>query len=349
MEQLILQPVFSPQKSEIHFGFDGLASFCHSLSKQGVILADSTIAKIHGAAVQQTLGYDLLSVPNQKTREVKQALEDELLKRKFGRDTVLIAMGGGVATDLVGFIASTYMRGVPLILIPTTLLAMVDAAIGGKTGVDTPFGKNLIGSFYLPKAVFIDLQLLKTLPENEMKNGLSEILKYGLIADSSIWEKCAYWKAEIPGLIRASIHCKIKVVEEDFKEETGLRRILNFGHTVGHALELLSHYQMSHGEAVALGCMAESYLSHLLGYLPQEALKKILALYQNLKYAFKKVDPLPFLEALSMDKKGKEGNPRFVLMDRIGHCLPFDGEYCRPVPKKEILQMIQWINHASHD
>jgi 3-dehydroquinate synthase len=248
-------------------------------------------------------------------------------------------MGGGATTDLVAFIASTYMRGIPLVLIPTTLLGMVDASIGGKTGVDTPFGKNLIGTFYLPKAIFIEPELLKSLPEKEMKNGLSEILKYGLIEDASIWEKCARWKEEIFFLVHSSISCKVKIVGQDFEEKTGLRRILNFGHTVGHALELLSHYEMAHGEAVALGCMAESYLSHLLGYLSAHELEKILSLYRKLGYAFKKF-------ALSMDKKGKEGSFRFVLIDRIGHCVPFDGEYCRDVPRKELDQLIEWMKHG---
>jgi 3-dehydroquinate synthase len=346
MGHLTLQPTLPPSKTDIYFGMDHLVQFCHAISKRGVLLADGAIAKTHGALIQKALGYELISVPSRKTREAKQTLEDELLKRKLGRDTVIVGMGGGATTDLVAFIASTYMRGIPLVLIPTTLLGMVDASIGGKTGVDTPFGKNLIGTFYLPKAIFIEPELLKSLPEKEMKNGLSEILKYGLIEDASIWEKCARWKEEIFFLVHSSISCKVKIVGQDFEEKTGLRRILNFGHTVGHALELLSHYEMAHGEAVALGCMAESYLSHLLGYLSAHELEKILSLYRKLGYAFKKFDTKPFLEALSMDKKGKEGSFRFVLIDRIGHCVPFDGEYCRDVPRKELDQLIEWMKHG---
>jgi 3-dehydroquinate synthase len=346
MERLILQPTLPPLRTEIYFGMDHLVQVCHSLSKRGAILVDRVIAKRDGALIQKALGYELISVPPQKTREAKQALEDELLKRKLGRDSVIVGMGGGVTTDLVAFTASTYMRGVPLVLIPTTLLGMVDASIGGKTGVDTPFGKNLVGTFYLPKAIFIEPELLKTLPEKEMKNGLSEILKYGLIEDASIWEKCARWKEELPSLIRSSISCKVKVVGQDFEEKTGLRRILNFGHTVGHALEFLSHYQMPHGEAVALGCMAESYLSHILGYLSADDLEKILNFYRKLGYAFKKFETAPFLDALSIDKKGKGGAARFVLIDRIGRCVPFDGDYCRDVARKELDQLIEWIKHG---
>lgn len=344
MERLVLQPALPAAKTEIYFQLDSLAKFCHGVSKRGAILADAVIAKSHGDKIQHLLGYELISVPARKTREAKQVLEDELLMRKLGRDSVIVAVGGGATTDLVGFVASTYLRGVPLVFVPTTLLGMVDAAIGGKTGVDTPFGKNLVGSFYLPKAIFIDVDFLKTLPDVEMKNGLSEILKYGLIEDVEIWQKCADWKEELLFLIRASIACKVKVVEKDFEEKSGLRRILNFGHTVGHALELLSHYHMAHGEAVALGCMAESYLSHHLGYLSKESLDQILGLYLKLGYAFKKFDPGAFLEALMMDKKNKGGDPRFVLIDEIGHCIPFDGEYCRPVPQKEIDHLIGWMN-----
>lgn len=306
-----------------------------------IVIADENIAASHGAALQKTLEGELIAIRAEKSRAAKEALEDALFKRKARRETLLVALGGGVLTDLVAFTASTYMRGVPLVLIPTTLLGMVDAAIGGKTGIDTPYGKNLIGTFYLPKAIFIEVAFLKTLSEAELKNGLSEILKYGLIEDAKIWQGAAHWKKELPALIRASIQCKCKVVEADFEEKTGLRRILNFGHTVAHALELLSHYQMPHGEAVALGCMAESYVSHRLGYLPKRDLDEIVSLYRNLGYSFPKHDPQAFLKAIAMDKKGKD---RFVLIDRIGHAIPFDGEYCRAVPRSEIEQMIAWMH-----
>jgi 3-dehydroquinate synthase len=347
MEKLVLKPSTLPLETDIHFGLNHLTETCHALSKHGAILADEKIAQTYGSSLQKALGYELITVPSgerYKTRETKAMLEDELLKRKLGRDCVLVAVGGGATTDLVGFLASTYMRGVPLVLIPTTLLAMVDAAIGGKTGVDTPFGKNLIGSFYLPKAVFIDFDLLKTLPEKEWKNGLSEILKYGLTYQPHIWEKRERWKEEIQPLIRASIHCKIEILEKDFKE-TGLRHIFNFGHTVGHALELLSHFQMAHGEAVALGCMAESYLSHLLGYLSAHDLEEILSFFRKLGYTFKRIEAKSLIDAMGRDKKAKAGVPRFVLIDRIGHCLSFEGQHCLPVEKKELEKMIGWMNH----
>jgi 3-dehydroquinate synthase len=313
------------------------------LSKQGVVFADAHIAHTHGEQIRRALGFELIPVPSgepNKTRETKQILEDELLKKRYGKQTLIIAVGGGMTTDLVGFLASTYMRGVPLVLIPTTLLGMVDAAIGGKTGVDTPFGKNLIGSFYLPKAVFIETEFLKTLSEKEIKNGMSEVLKYGLIADEAIWNG-----GDLESLIRASISCKMGIIEQDF-DEKGLRRILNFGHTVGHALELLSQFQISHGEAVALGCMAESYLSHIVGHLAKEPLEQILKRYRNLGYTLRKVNSKAFIDAMSMDKKGVGGEPRFVMIDRIGHALPFNGQYCTDVSSKDLQAMIEWMAHG---
>lgn len=339
MEKIILAPQPRSTQCEILWGLAHLAPLCHSLSKRGAIVVDEKIAKIHGLQIQKILHYDLIAIPAVKTREAKQALEDQLLKRNLGKDTVIVGVGGGVTTDLVGFVASTYMRGVPLVLVPTTLLGMVDAAIGGKTGVDTSFGKNTVGSLYLPKAVVVDVGFLKTLDEREKKNGMSEILKYGLIANREIWDHATKWDME--KLIHASIACKVEIVSRDFDEKTGLRHVLNFGHTVGHALELLSNYQMAHGEAVALGCMAESYLSHLLGYLDQ--IDPILDVYRKLGYSFKKFDPKALQQAMAMDKKAKENKPRFVLIDRIGHAMPFEGAYCRSVEKEMIEKMITWM------
>ena len=347
MDPLCLAPPRCASKTEIYFQFS--PEICLSLSKRGALLVDAHIAQTHGATIQKALGYELISIPSgeiHKTRELKEQLENELLKRQMGRDALIVGMGGGVTTDLVGFLASTYLRGVPLVLIPTTLLGMVDAAIGGKTGVDTPFGKNTIGSFYLPKAVFIESRFLKTLPKQELKNGLSEILKYGLIQDEALWNRCRHWEKDLESLIHASIRCKIHIVEQDFEEKGGLRRTLNFGHTVGHALELLSHFQMPHGEAVALGSMAESYLSHLLGYLSLDSLETILQFYRKLGYAFQKFDPIALLEAMKRDKKSQNGEPRFVLIDRIGHCVPFNGEYCTAVKPSMLQKMIEWMEHG---
>ncbi len=361
MQKLFLKPSLPSIQTEIAIG-RGFAqselfiTTCRSLAKRGAVLADANVRAL-ASRIQKSLGTDFALIPvaggeASKSRSAKEKLEDELLKRKCGRDSLLIAVGGGVTTDLVGYIASTYMRGVPLVLVPTTLLAMVDAAIGGKTGVDTPYGKNQIGTFYFPKSIFIDVDLLETLPEKEWPNGLAEIAKYGLIHDPAIWDllekNSHHWRKPetLETLILSSIRVKMDVVEKDPLEQTGLRRILNFGHTVGHALELLSHYEMDHGQAVAIGCVAESFLSHLLGFLPKDALERILRLYQTLGFHSKwpkNLQKEAFLEAMSIDKKSKGGEIRCVLIDRIGHCVPFDGEYCRIIKQKEIEAMVDWM------
>ena len=323
-----------------------LISQLHSLVKK---LALKPIVICDAALLAQAsqLGYDYLSFPSgeaSKTREIKHWLEEELLLRKLGRDTVIIAMGGGVATDLVGFLASTYMRGVPLVLVPTSLLAMVDAAIGGKTSVDTAHGKNLIGTYYSPKAIFADMDYLESLPEREWLNGLAEIWKAGLIADASIW-RLKEWRKALPEVIEKAARVKIDCVTKDFQEQ-GLRRILNFGHTIGHALEALANYEIAHGEAVALGTVVESYLSHQLGYLSKAEFEEIQMRYHDASFSLK----LPrdynrekFLQALSYDKKKVGSTVRFVLIDRIGHVVPFDGQYCRGISDSELHSLLDWM------
>jgi len=336
------------------FHSEKLADLCKGSGRRVVIVATAHVAKSAGAKLRSYLNGELISIPagkSCKTREMKQQLEDELLKRKCNRDTLLIGIGGGSLTDLVGFVASTYMRGVPLILIPTTLLGMADAAIGGKNGVDTPRGKNLLGTFYHPIAVFIDLQLLKTLPPKEWLSGLAEILKHGLISDPELWELCEQnplsWQnpQTLKQLIRASIVAKMHILEEDL-EELGMRRILNFGHTVGHGLEVLSQFRMTHGEAVAIGCMVECWLSSHLGYLSPKTLDQILELYHKCGYAKKLPQGFTrkkFSESLGLDKKALQGKPRFVLIERIGHPLSFDGAFCSTIAEKDFQAMLDWM------
>jgi 3-dehydroquinate synthase len=322
-----------------------------SKTHRTAIIADAAVASTYGKLVIELTGGELFPYvggEEAKTRQSKQKFEDELLRSKFGRDTLLIGLGGGVVTDFTAFLASTYMRGVSLMLIPTTLLGMVDAAIGGKCGVDTPFGKNLIGAIYHPSHIFIDPSLLSSLPEVEWTHGLAEILKYGLIADLSIWELLEEnprdWKNSLSSLILASIRVKKNVVEQDPLETIGLRRILNFGHTIAHALETLSQYKMPHGEAVAIGCLAESVLSHRLGHLSKNDLARIKTLFRKFPFSFKlppEFSVKPMLEAMQIDKKAKGGKPRFVLIDRIGHAVPFDGKYCRTVPGEELETLVQ--------
>jgi 3-dehydroquinate synthase len=322
---------------------DRLLGLCGPL--RTVLVVDAAIKDLYAVELARRIHADILTIPSGETAkslETATYLIDELLKRGCGRDTLLIALGGGVTTDLVGFVASVYMRGIPLILIPTTLLSMVDAAIGGKTAINTPHGKNLMGTIFPPKAILADLNTLQTLPEKERLNGLAEILKMGLIFDASIWKMAE----SDPDLILKAIQGKIAIVEQD-PTERGLRRILNFGHTIGHALEALANYEIPHGEAVALGCVVEAYLSLQLGYLAEGDFEEIRARYQCFPLKLPEVyRRARFLQAMAHDKKKALGEIRFVLIDRIGHALPFEGAYCRAVVQSELESTLDWMERT---
>lgn len=275
---------------------------------------------------------DLFTIPidaseEKKSRATKEMIEDALFQKGFGKDTLLLAMGGGVTTDLAGFVAATFCRGIPHINIPTTLLGMVDASIGGKTGVNHPLGKNLIGAFHPPLAVYANLSLLKSLSEKQWRMGWVEMVKHGLIASLRHFEGLER-DTPLKNLIEESMSIKLKIVEQD-PNEKGMRRLLNFGHTFGHAIEWASHYTLSHGEAVLMGLLAESHLSHRLGYLSLESLRRIEKLL--LPYRVNLPPENMILSALSKDKKGLLQKPRFVLLKEIGEPLSFEGEYCQKV------------------
>ena len=259
-----------------------------------------------------------------KSRAVKDDIEDRLFDAKLGRDTVLLAIGGGVVGDLAGYLAATFHRGVPLIHLPTTLLAQVDSCIGGKTGINHEAGKNLIGAFYQPEAIFADIATLETLPDTEFYNGMAEVIKYAATLDADLW---TYLEAhEMPikqrqrevlsTIIARSAQLKMDIVQQDEKE-SGVRAILNFGHTAGHAFESLSHYQIAHGFAVASGMRVAMRLSaELLGY-PEDYLQRFDTLLErfHLKNDYShRFSRDAIWHALAMDKKSREGAPRFVLM-----------------------------------
>jgi 3-dehydroquinate synthase len=259
-----------------------------------------------------------------KSRAVKDFLEDELFANKLGRDTLIVAVGGGVVGDLAAYVASTFHRGVPLVHLPTTLLAQVDSCIGGKTGINHASGKNLIGSFYQPEAVFVDIATLETLPDAEFYNGMAEVIKYAATLDHDLWEyletnEAAIKRREADALthiITRSAALKIGVVEQDEKE-SGLRAVLNFGHTTGHAFELLSEYRVPHGFAIASGMRVAMQLSYdIFGY-PADDVQRFDALLE--RYHLKNDYSHRFSRdavwhTITMDKKSREGSPRFVLM-----------------------------------
>lgn len=292
-----------------------------------------------------------------KTRQTKAWLEDQLQEAGCNRDTCIIAVGGGVVCDLAGFIAATYNRGVPVIYVPTTLLAMVDASVGGKTAVNTPLSKNSIGVFCQPKAIYMDIDFLKTLPEDELKNGLAEILKHALIKDKAQFQRLMAFRQqhpEEPWLLRdeswllesiaASIHIKKDVVVCDEKE-TGLRQILNFGHTLGHALEQLSAYQLPHGQAVAIGIYLESYLSCQGGYLPQKDFLNIVQSLKEFQFNLKTPyfsDQNKVARALSIDKKSRKDEWRVVALKAIGEV--YD-HYTVPLDLKQLQAALNWYEN----
>ena len=278
---------------------------------------------------------DVLTIPpgeSNKTRDTWSHLTDQMLAKGYGRDSTVIALGGGVVGDLAGFVAATFMRGIPVVQVPTTLVAMVDAAIGGKTAVDTFAGKNLVGAFHSPATVLIDPHLLATLPLRELRAGLAEVVKYGVIADGAYLREVA---DSVPKLLSAprdlmgdsmvslivrSVEIKADVVSRDEREE-GLRKILNFGHTIGHAVELVSGFSLLHGEAVAIGMALESRLAERIGLAQAGTAGTVTATLQvaGLPTALPPgFEPDAVIEAMRSDKKARLGKTRFALPLRIG-------------------------------
>jgi 3-dehydroquinate synthase len=304
--------------------------------KAGQVFAISTadVWRHQGARLERGLAgvaHDVLFLPggeDQKRLAHVERLAEELVRRAADRSSVIIAFGGGIVTDMAGFLAAIFMRGIPVVHIPTTLLAQVDAAIGGKTGVNLAIGKNLIGSFHQPLAVLIDPDVLETLPDREYRAGLYEILKAGVIRSEPLFRFLAEHSAGVVArrpeavdhIIAESVRIKAEVVSAD-EREGGLRRILNFGHTFGHALEAETGYtRFLHGEAVAFGMRAAVYLAQMTGYLSAEDSVDILE-------AIARYGPIPplagipaagLLARLSSDKKTIQGRVHFVLPRRIG-------------------------------
>lgn len=330
---------------------------CTPLGRKIALFAAASLShapKLLAFLQRQGFQAELFSLPDgeaAKTREIKQLLENQLLEKQYGRDSLFLSLGGGAVSDVIGFLASTYLRGVALILLPTTLLAMADASLGGKTGVDTPHGKNLIGTTYQPHAVWMDYSFLDSLPESEWFNGLAEVIKSGLIGNPSIFELLEEHgfdpkdKAAIAALIEKTASFKLRVVQKDPKEQS-IRAILNFGHTVAHAIEQASDYTWPHGKAVAAGIVAESYLSHKLGYLSTSDLDRIIHLIISLGYP---LGPLPssLLEPMRADKKNLSGKIHFVLLKKIGETVSSCNIYSHPVEEVHIFAMLQWLSNRS--
>ncbi|HLR77744.1 MAG TPA: 3-dehydroquinate synthase [Burkholderiaceae bacterium] len=263
-----------------------------------------------------------------KNWETLNRIFDVLLQNRLDRKALLVALGGGVVGDMVGFAAATYMRGVRFLQVPTTLLAQVDSSVGGKTAINHPLGKNMIGAFHQPTGVEIDTDVLATLPAREISAGLAEVIKYGMIIDPEFFSWCeaniaAMRKLEphaITHAIKRSCEIKAHVVSRD-ERESGLRAILNFGHTFGHAIEAgLGYGQWLHGEAVGCGMIQAAELSHRVLGLPEDSVRRIASLVQasGCPDTPPAMDASRWLELMQVDKKAQDGNIRFVLLDRIG-------------------------------
>lgn len=317
---------------------DEALSYAKTLSHQCLIITtdgvNSILPKMDVAKLVLPSGESI------KSRAIKEKIEDALIERGWGRECCLIAIGGGAVLDLTGFVAATYCRGISYISMPTTLLAMTDAAIGGKTGVNVEEAKNWIGAFHHPRKIFIDLAMLNSLPEREYLYGLSETIKHSLIADKTLF---ALLETEVERILKRDTYlmselvfrsCMIKkqIIEKDPFEKEGRRRVLNFGHTFAHAIETLSEYRCPHGQAVIMGIRLEAELSHRMDYLSKAALNRIETLLQ--RYAFKMDFPkfFPF-EMLKRDKKGAY---RMVVLTSIGTVAPFDGDYTVSLSKKQV-------------
>jgi len=268
-----------------------------------------------------------------KSLDTANQLYTDLLEKRFGRSSTLIALGGGVVGDITGFVAATYQRGVNFIQVPTTLLAQVDSSVGGKTGVNHPLGKNMVGAFFQPQCVLIDTRTLETLSERELCAGLAEVIKYGLINDSQFF--C--WIEEhlnkilnrefksLEYAIRRSCHNKVLIVQADEKERTGQRALLNLGHTFAHAIETgLGYGEWLHGEAVGCGLIMAADLSQRLGWLSPADVERICNLIERAHlptYAPSSISPERFVDLMSVDKKIVNGQLRLVLLKAIGNAI----------------------------
>ena len=319
------------------------------------IVTDSQVGPLYGEAVRKQLEavcgrvtvYTIEAGEDYKTLDTVKGLYEHLILEHFDRKDMLAALGGGVIGDLTGFAAATYLRGIGFIQIPTTLLAQVDSSIGGKTGVDFDSYKNMVGAFHMPRLVYMNLSVLGTLPERQFASGMAEILKHGLIKNADYFEWLSAHRQEIlerkmdalMPMIEESCRIKRDVVEKDPTEQ-GERALLNFGHTIGHAVEKLKNFQLSHGECVAVGSAAASYLSWKRGLISRETLDCICEVIESFSLPVKTdgLVPAQVYAATKSDKKMDGGSIKFILLRKPGEAF-----VDRTVSEKEMLDAITWI------
>lgn len=323
------------------------------------MITDANVAPLHADALAERLGVgerDRLVVPAgeaSKSREEWTRLTDLMIGRGHARDSVVVAVGGGVVGDLAGFVAATYMRGVPVIQVPTTLLAMIDAAVGGKTGLDTPAGKNLVGAFHQPDLVVADPAVLRTLPAAQLRSGLAEALKHALITSDEELE----WllaiaeafadpahldSAPVAELVARNVRIKAAIVERD-EREGGVRKLLNFGHTIGHAVESASGYSMLHGECVGVGMRVEAGIAAATGLAPPGLRKTVESALSRLGLPLRPataLTPAAVLAATRADKKSRGGAVEYALAADVGRMAGAESGYGTRVDDVVALRVI---------
>lgn len=323
------------------------------------IVSDSTVAELYADSLRKVLELSCAQVSlfvfpageENKTLDTVRKLYEHLILERFDRKDMLVALGGGVVGDLTGFAAATYLRGIDFIQIPTTLLSQVDSSIGGKTGVDFDAYKNMVGAFYMPRLVYMNLGTLATLPKRQFAAGMAEIIKHGLIQDEAYYAWLCNHEEEIgrreyevlQTMICGSCLIQKHVVEEDPTEQ-GIRAWLNFGHTAGHAVEKLKNFELYHGECVSIGCAAAAYISWKRGYLTSDELHEMEKLLQkyDLPVRVSGLKPEQVLAATKLDKKMEAGKIKFVLLKRIGEAF-----VARNVEDQELLEAIRYVSEEN--
>ncbi|MFN0098581.1 MAG: 3-dehydroquinate synthase [Gemmatimonadaceae bacterium] len=329
-----------------------------------VIIADQHVASLYGDRALSSFAPAevpplLLTFPageKHKTRATWGTLSDQMIAAGCGRDTVVVALGGGVTGDLAGFVAATFLRGVPYVQVPSTLLAMIDASIGGKTGVDTSAGKNLVGAFHHPSLVVIDPRLLATLPPKDLRTGLAEAIKHGVIADAAYFGWIATGLRQIlhgnePDddtalrLVQRSVEIKVQIVRQD-ERESGIRKVLNFGHTIGHAIEHVTGFGVAHGEAVAIGMVAEAIIAermHLAERGLADAISTVCDAAGLPVRLPEHVSPAEVVTATRTDKKARGGHVEYALPRALGEMAGSETKYGIRVTDADALRALEHL------
>ena len=330
----------------------------HTKAHWYAVIADERVAELYARDIAEGLKGEgrevrLFTFPpgeTSKTREEWARLTDAMLSAGFGRDSAVVAVGGGVTGDLAGFVAATFMRGVPLVQVPTSLVAMIDSSVGGKGGVDVSEGKNLVGAFHSPNLVVVDPEVAVTLSRADRAQGLAEAVKHGAILDPVY---LADLEGDIPCVLNGevgatgrvvvrSIEIKAEVVSKD-ERESGLRKILNFGHTLGHAVETAAGYALPHGSCVALGMILEARIGERMGVTREGTSRTLLRMAGLLELPTNlpaDLAPETILDLTRSDKKGRAGRPRYVLLSQAGKVVP-DGDWAQEVPDEIVLEVLR--------